>query len=175
MPAYSRVRTQPARASNSFPQADSLNRLLHVLHAAHEIRNLDEGVLAERFGVTPRQGAYYYSAAVYVGLVYKRGGWIKPTSAGEAMCKLPDEARQAVMFDMILELPVFCEAACHLANHGFAPDAADVAEWVRAEDSAVNEVTAARRAETVLSWVGGIQARAPETIEALAQQGPALR
>jgi hypothetical protein len=146
-----------------------------VLDAARDVRNLDEGVLAERFGVTARQGAYYYAAAAYVGLVYKRGGWIKPTSAGDAMCRLPERARQAVTFDMILELPVFREAACQLASNGVAPDAAEVAEWVRTEDPAVNEVTAARRAETVLSWIDGIRARAPEAIEGLAQRGPAPR
>ena len=165
----SRRITAPAPASNAFPQADSLTRLLDVLASACHQPKLDENVLAEQFGITPRQGAYYFSAATYVGLTYKRGGWIKPTPDGERINAISDEGnRRAAVFDMILTLPVFGEAALHAAAYGRLPAAEDVAAWVRLEDRKVNDVTATRRAETVLAWIGLVQKEAPEAIEALA-------
>ncbi len=166
---YVRRLSAPEPASNAFPQADSLPRLMDVLAAAAHSPKVDESVLATTFSITPRQGSYYYSAALYVGLVYKRGGWIKPTEDGARINAIEDLAeRRAAVFELVLKLPVFQETASHLAEYGEMPAAPDVTEWVKGEDSRVNHTTATRRAETVLAWVGMVQKNNPELIDALA-------
>lgn len=166
----------PVQASGAFPQANSLPRLLDVLAAACHSPKLDEGVLAGMFGITERQGSYYYGAAHYVGLVYKRGGWIKATAEGDRVNAIQDEAaRRDAVFGAILELPVFDEAGRHLAEFGELPSAEAVSDWVRGADAKVNHTTAARRADTVLSWIGMIRRESPERIEALAPAPPARR
>lgn len=158
----------PVPASNSFPQADSLPRLLDVLAAACHSPKLDESVLAESFGITPRQAAYYYSAANYVGLTYKRGGWIKPTVEGDAVNRIPEQQdRRTAVFAMILKLPVFEDVARSLAEFGEMPPLFLVTEWVATEDRKVNPITASRRAETALNWIRSIRDEAPDQIEAL--------
>jgi hypothetical protein len=167
--SYSRRILVPSPGSNAFPQADSLSRLLDVLAAACHSPKLDEEVLAQQFSITPRQGAYYHSAAAYVGLTYKRGGWIKPTPEGERINAISDETgRRMAVFDVILTLPVFGDAARHAATTGELPRACDVTSWVRMEDHKVNETTATRRAETVLAWIGLILKEAPAALEAMA-------
>lgn len=158
----------PVAGANAFPQADSLPRLLDVLAAAAHSPRLDEAVLAEQFSVTQRQGSYYASAATYCGLVYKRGGYIKPTVAGDRINGIADQAeRRAAVFDIVLTLPVFSEVALHVAEHGCPPDAADVTQWVRTEDAKVNHTTAARRAETALAWIAMVHRERPEKLEEL--------
>ena len=174
MNSSSRRITAPQPASNAFPQADSLPRMLDVLALAGRNPKLDENSLAEIFGITPRQGSYYYAAAAYVGLTYKRGGWIKPTQAGEGVNRIQDEeARRSAVFEMVMELPVFREAAIHAAEYGCLPPVEELTAWVMAEDSKVNATTAARRAETVDSWIRLVMREAPDVIAEL-PVGPAM-
>lgn len=166
--------TAPAPGDNAFPQADSLTRLIDVVMAAAHTPHVDENSLAETFSLTPRQGAYYASAATHVGLVYKRGGWIKPTVAGERISAMADEVdRRTAVAALVLELPVFREAAQHAVAHGAPPPAEELAAWVRAEDPRVNEVTASRRANSVVSWVKSIMQHTPAALEPLRAAAPA--
>lgn len=152
-----------------FPQADNLSRILDVLATSCSGPKVDEVELGRVLGITPRQGYYYANAAGWVGLTLKFGGWIRPTGAGQRLNALGDEGdRIRGLADMVLAKPVFSEVARHVAAFGAAPSVGDVADWVRAEDGKVNDETAGRRAQTVLSWIGRIQAEAPEAIEALA-------
>jgi hypothetical protein len=165
---YMRRITPKAADQNSFPQADSLPRLLDVLALAAYQPKVDESVIAEQFGLSARQGAYYFSAAAYVGLVYKRGGWIKPTPDGARINAMSDHVEQrSAVFDMVVQLAVFSQAARHLSGFGELPPLEEVSQWVRDEDQKVNDTTASRRANTVLSWIEMVHAECPQTIDCL--------
>ena len=156
----------PSPGDNAFPQADSLVKLIDVAVAAAHTPHVDEASLAETFGVTSRQGSYYASAAMHVGLVYKRGGYIKPTPAGQKICAMTDEQdRRTAVAVLVLELPVFREAAQHAVTYGKPPPLEELAAWVRAEDAKVNDVTAGRRAQTVVAWVNSIMEHTPDALE----------
>lgn len=148
-----------------FPQANNLTTVIDLVAAACHSPRLDEAEFAAMFGIEPRQGAYYFSAAERLGLAYKRGGWIKATPAGERINAMGREGdRRLAIYALILKLPVFQEAAAYAADNGCLPTQAELAAWVRKEDPKVNHTTGARRAQTVANWIREILAEAPELL-----------
>lgn len=165
----SSTRGRGPTTDSQFPQADSLGRVLDVIAASCSGPRVDEEELGRIFGITARQGFYYANAAVWLGMTYKIGGWIRPTGLGCRINGMDDEAdRLGCLAEAVVGKPVFAEAARHLAAFGELPDLAAVTSWVRAEDNKVNDQTAQRRAQTVVSWIGKIHEQSPEVIEALA-------
>ena len=167
----SRVRkiNAPLAASNAFPQADSLDKIIGILNLADRNSNVDESVIADMYSITQRQGSYYYAAAQYVGVVYKRGGWVKPTSQGEAIARMQDpQDQESAIFDLVLKLPVFQRIADYLAVEGCVPEHGEVTDWVFKQDHKVNDTTAERRAYTALAWIERIKEQFPEKIIAMA-------
>lgn len=153
---------------SQFPQADSLTRILDVLAASCAGPKVDEAELGRIFGITERQGFYYGNAAAWFGLVYKSGGWIRPTGLGSRINAMDDEGdRFRVLAETVVAKPVFSEAARHLAAFGQTPEPSEITAWVRAEDRKVNDRTAARRADTVIRLLNAISEQSPGVIDAL--------
>jgi len=155
-----------------FPQADRPDRVLAVL-AAVCARPMDDLELARHFSVHHRQGRYYADAAGYLGLVRLSGGYWRPERRGADLNSTADENRRfETVGELVVALPVFREAAIHLAVNGVLPPPDEIEGWIRAEYHALNRETASRRAVTVHSWVANVAENSPGVIRALAPETP---
>lgn len=165
---YKRTVFQKKATDYPFPQADSPVRVLDVLEVVCRGPIDDEG-LADIFNLHRRQGTYYATAAAYLGLLRNSGGLWRPTDKGLELNGMGDEQeRQRIVGRLVIGLPVFDQAAEHLAILGELPPTEEIADWIRDADRAVNDVTAMRRAKTVSSWVGAVNENTPEIIAELA-------
>jgi hypothetical protein len=158
------------RKTESFPQADSLDRIVDLLVVCQQ-KKMDADLLAAEFGIVQRQAIYYYTAANYLDLAYLSGGWMRPTEDGRKILALPENDRVAAIGHIVLSQPVFSDVAQMYMEQGHMPEESEIASLIQSADSAVNQTTANRRAKTVKSWIEKIQEVAPEVLESIADQG----
>ena len=133
-----------------FPQADTLGTVIAAveLYAAKITAAAD---IAERLGFDERQGQYYTTAALWLGLVERNGGKINLSARGKEFASVSRWARFEILFRAVAATPVFRESIRRKLE--LKPMAAgEIAELILAKDFATKS-TARRRAQTVIAWV----------------------
>lgn len=153
-----------------FPQADDPFKVTGVIKLAATCKQTDDDRIAAEFDVVPRQGAYYGTAAAYLGYIYSIGGYWRLTKKGEAFMSKTATNQASDIGATILSLPAFDYAAEHIAIMGDLPRDKDTASIIEEADDRVNETTAFRRAKTVNSWVEQVWATCPTLIDDIAEQ-----
>lgn len=130
-------------ASYPFPQANSLTKIAVALDAVNSGADTDDGI-AEALGVSERQGAYYATAAGYLGLIESSGDsprvW-SLTNAGASFLNVDADMRADILATIVDRIPVTVEDNEDL----ILSDVLDA-------DSAINNTTAERRAATLATW-----------------------
>lgn len=126
-----------------FPQANSLTKIAVTLDAVNSGADTDDGI-AEALGVSERQGAYYATAAGYLGLLESSGDsprvW-ELSNAGASFLNADPDMRTDILATIVDRIPVTDDDNADL-----------VLSDVLDADSALNNTTAERRAATLGSW-----------------------
>jgi len=138
-----------SRRDCPFPQADRLDKIAIIPFLAAE------GVcspqkLAEIFEFSTRQGRYYLDACRALGLIDQKG---ELTREGDSYIRSSPEVRHRVLCRFVLKLPVMQEI---LSNLLLAPDRRlnrKQLEKVVQRATSLAPATAARRSQTVWSWL----------------------
>ena len=140
-------------ASTTFPQADSLPRVIATVAAARTGINLE--TLATTLSVSARQARYYADAASYLGLASYSNGMISSTTAGKGVVRVRTTAGRANALSRIIsERPVF-RRALKAVRSGKPATRKMVAAWIR-QHGKLAPSTAMRRAGTVENWVQAV-------------------
>ncbi len=146
----------------SFPQADSMPRIINMLELLNERPMAKEDITCE-YAFDTRQTNYYTDAGRYLGLVEKErdnGGRIvfRLSSLGQRIMRLEYRERQlATVSQIVAHRPFRDTLRLHL-QYGQMPSRQEVVRLMRdAEIYHVKaDITYFRRASTVTSWVNWI-------------------
>lgn len=142
---------RPVTPAAPFPQADTLGTVIAAVELyAGAIAAADE--LAEQLGFDERQGQYYTTAALWLGLVERTAakGRIQLSARGRAFVAASRWARFKILFQAVAATPVF--RACLRRNLEQQPmPEGEIAELILAQGYATKS-TARRRAQTVVAW-----------------------
>ena len=133
-----------------FPQADTLGTVIAAveLYASETVTAVD---LAERLEFDERQGQYYTTAALWLGLVERSGGKISLSVRGKEFVSASRWGRFKILFRAVAATPVFRE--CIRRNLEMKPmPAEEIAELILDKGFATKS-TARRRAQTVVAWL----------------------
>lgn len=139
-----------------FPQADSMPRVLDLVDAVHSgITTPDE--LVDRYEFTTRQVSYYTAAARYLGFLKPTGVDRILTDIGIEFAKSPREKRHTIVLERLARLPVFRDAikmatrkdSLHSQRTAIARNIKDFSD---SRSIPMTDVTANRRASTVIGW-----------------------
>lgn len=142
--------SRAATSAAPFPQADTLGTVIAAveLYAGETTTAAD---LAERLEFDGRQGQYYTTAALWLGLVERNGGKINLSARGREFVAASRWARFKILFHAVAATPVFRE--CIRRNLEKRPLSAEaIAELILAKGFATKS-TAHRRAQTVVAWL----------------------
>ncbi|KAA8455637.1 type II restriction enzyme [Weissella paramesenteroides] len=136
-----------------FPQADNFNRVLDILNRVDD--TITGNKVTEIYEFNRRQGNYYISALMYIGLLQKVDGSYKYelTEIGKRIKRLPNSnSRNMLIIRQLLQ-----DECINIAFQQFIMHSDIDKDWVAKllldRVSTVNESTAARRAGTVISWI----------------------
>lgn len=140
-----------------FPQADDLDRVLHlveVLERGSETRTS----IAIAFEFDERQADYYASAAAYLGFVRKEGRRFGLTELGRELMRSSLSARALIVLQEMLKRPVFNASMLLLLNRELQLGRMSREELatIIQDRTGLNKTTAHRRAATVKSWLGWV-------------------
>lgn len=133
-----------------FPQADRLDKVALIPFLVSE-GIVDPQQLAEALEFTPRQGRYYLDACKSLGLLDHQGAL---TALGSDYLTCPPEIRYRQLCKAVMALPVMQEI---LSTLMLAPDSTMKKHEVQAvvqRATGLAPSTAARRTQTVWSWLG---------------------
>jgi hypothetical protein len=142
--------SRAATPAAPFPQADTLGTVIAAveLYAGETTSAAD---LAERLEFDERQGQYYTTAALWLGLVERSGGKINLSARGKEFIAASRWGRFKILFQAVAATPVFRE--CIRRNLELKPmPAGEIAELILAKGFATKS-TVHRRAQTVVAWL----------------------
>lgn len=130
-----------------YPQANSLSKVAAVVDAVSGLADTDEGVAAA-IGVVPRQGAYYATAAGYLGLLAETGSSPRTwglTSLGVVFLESDSDSRVELLSGLVAQIPA-ADTVETLGDDFYTVDEIEVGENL-------STATASRRASALSSWV----------------------
>jgi hypothetical protein len=137
---------EPNTEDFSFPQANDLEKVMNVVDIVEADANTNDAI-ADSLGIAPRTGAYYATAAGYMGLVEKYEHdtlqQFGLTSLGQTMRDLNATERTELMSEMVLRLD-----AVEVLNEG----GTDALEKELARDNDWEDSTVDRRSACISSW-----------------------
>ena len=147
-------------SKETFPQADSFDLVLALCERTYT-KAVDALSIAEQYEYDRRQGAYYVQAARFLGLIEcancTNGKYVL-TPEGRRIFAQPFPKRQFDLIRRIFKNHVFARTMRYTLQHAHPPDKAQVAAWICEDGWVFSDVTAQRRAQTVLSWTNWILA-----------------
>jgi len=146
-----------------FPQADIFGRIVDILFQIHSNNIFSSKDIAITYGFHPRQGQYYSSAAMYLGLIErvhinKKWGY-SLTKLGAKVVRQNNRERNLIFVQLILENKVFNKALDVYMQQKGKLDRADVIDIMKSSDIKLikdSEETVSRRANTVRGWINWI-------------------
>lgn len=144
--------------SVSFPQANSMARIINLIELLHDKPMTRQEITAE-YAFDERQTNYYTDAGRYLGLVEKetRGGTItfRLSGLGCHMMELGYRERQLAIITQILKHRAFRETLKVCLQCGEMPDAQTVVNIMKASKlyQVKSDSTFFRRSSTIVSWV----------------------
>lgn len=145
-----------------FPQADNMDRIFETLNIVKEKRGISATEIGLRMALTGRQGAYYSSACLYLGLLdRKKGGSSYAyylTDFGREMLGKPWKEKNLMMVEAIARHNIFNYFIKQYLDNQKRPEREEIIEWLGNNVDKMNtdNGTPSRRASTVLGWMDWI-------------------
>lgn len=137
-------------ATNVFPQADTLPTIITSVELfAGEINSATE--LAEHWNFDERQGQYYTTAVLWLGLIERDPGKISVTKLGLEFVRADRARRFKILFQAVAATPVFREFIRRKLD-GKTFSLEEIVEEILVKGYATGS-TPRRRAQTVIAWL----------------------
>jgi len=161
--------TQPhSNKSNSFPQANSFERVISMLEKLNETKNTKQIEVTKHFGFDKRQTQYYFSALKFLGLAVriqnKEGVFYNLTKSAKDLMKLSYADRQFGFIHKIISNDVFHSALTMYFETGILLSTPEARQLMRKFDvkGTDSDTTEKRRAESLIAWLKWIIALAQD-------------
>ena len=143
---------------DDFPQADRFERVLSLCEFIKENVSVDNQEVAEFFGFSERQGAYYTAAARYLQLISTQRDkrhQHKLTTYGKNTLGLSFADRQLNYVRSMLKRPVFRDAIIFYFENGQIPNEDNAIGFMDkyGVTEYIGSSTIPRRARTVIAWI----------------------
>jgi len=146
-----------------FPQADVFGRIVDILFQIQSNNIFSSKDIAITYGFHPRQGQYYSSAAMYLGLIErvhinKKWGY-SLTKLGSKVVKQNNRERNLLFVQLILENKVFNKALDVYMHQKGKLDKMDIINIMKSANIKItknSKETLPRRADTVRGWINWI-------------------
>lgn len=133
-----------------FPQADTLPTIITSVELfAGEINSATD--LAEHWNFDDRQGQYYTTAILWLGLIERDHGKISVTQLGLEFVRADRARRFKILFQAVAATPVFREFIRRKLD-GKTFNLEEIVEEILVKDYADGS-TPRRRAQTVIAWL----------------------
>lgn len=139
-----------------FPQADTFTRILDMIDYIYERKNKYE--LAKAYEFDLRQSDYYANALVYLGLANKENSYFFLNEEGITIKNMynTNKRNSLIIFKILSHKPFKLAFDSTLKNSGFY-DRKYISEILLKTVKSINSPsTAARRTQTVVSWLNWI-------------------
>lgn len=128
-----------------YPQANSLSKVASVVDAVSGLADTDEGIAAA-INVVPRQGAYYATAAGYLGLLTEVGTaprtWAL-TALGAHFLESDSDERVQILSQLVEQIPA--------SDAALDEDIEIMSDEIEIEEN-LSSSTASRRAAALSAW-----------------------
>lgn len=154
------TRVQPEPQGVTFPQADSMGRVIDLLAQLQlaEGNVLTQDEITTNYDFDKRQTQYYTNAARYLGLLSReqdaeRGVFYTLTEQGARLMMQAPRARNSGLVRLLVQRGVFREAINYFLAHYREPSKEEVVQIMERSQLSISGTTLPRRAQTVLSWV----------------------
>lgn len=141
------IRGKSAKNEIAVPQANDLDKVIKTA-----ILVIKKEKSKESFFVG-RQGRYHKNAAEILGLVQKVDDSYVPTELGNKFVKTASKEREEMLLNLVREVPISKHLLSYSLNekkYEWNPE--EVASFIR-DQVKLSEVTAKRRAQTIVSWL----------------------
>jgi predicted transcriptional regulator len=157
------IKIKPENQKIQFPQADVFGRIVDILFQIHSNDIFSSKDIAITYGFDLRQGQYYSSAAMYLGLIErvhinkKRGYSL--TKLGSKVIKQNNRERNLIFVNLILENKVFNKALDVYMHQKGNLDKENIIDIMKSSDIQLvkkSQDTVSRRADTVRGWINWI-------------------
>lgn len=146
----------------SFPQADSMSRIINLIELLYEKPMSRNNITAE-YAFDVRQTSYYTDAGRYLGLVYKSRDddnniLFQLSEKGRLIMDMPHKERQLAIVSQILEHKPFRETLKLHLKSGIMPDKNTIVKIMKNANlyNVSAESTYFRRSSTITGWVNWI-------------------
>lgn len=145
-----------------FPQANNMDRIFETLYVVKENKGITASEIGTRISLTGRQGGYYSSACLYLGLLYRiKCGFSYAyflTDFGSEMLSKPWKERNLMMIEAVARHNIFNYFIRQYLDSWKRPVQAEIAKWLgnNVDKMNVDNGTPSRRASTVLGWMDWI-------------------
>ncbi|WP_078553388.1 type II restriction enzyme [Alkalihalobacterium alkalicellulosilyticum] len=139
-----------------FPQADSFERVVDLLHLLHE-STLEKDVITENYDFTPRQSDYYTNIGRFFDLIDKQvhqgSIFYSLTEKGKNMMGLPYKEKYLALAQCLFSHPVFQKVFLEwILQESLSKDR--VVTIMKQHNLGISaESTYYRRAQTILKWM----------------------
>ena len=156
------LRTVPLEQepSISFPQANSMSRIINLIELLHEKPMTKQDITTE-YAFDERQTNYYTDAGRYLGFIEKTGAYrngaitFRLSSLGHYMMELGYQERQLAIVTQILKHRAFRETLKVCLRCGEMPDTGTVVDIMKRSQlfQVKSESTFVRRSSTIVGWI----------------------
>lgn len=131
-----------------FPQADSIQRLIHIFKQIHFEDYTTKDELFMENSIDMRQISYYTDALLWLGYIEKIDGTFMTTRAGEEFAELSFPQKKERLSRRIFEDEIFNLA--YKTNYTLTPELKELFS----RQNINSESTMNRRLQTVKAWIG---------------------
>lgn len=136
-----------------FPQADTFNIVIDIIHLVYKGYNTAEKI-SNFLEFSSRQGNYYITAAKYLGLIAGNKNYFL-SNVGNEIIDMNLESKNMTLAKLILEHAPFLETAkLYLKNDRSFPDSSLIMRIIKISiNKPINITTLNRRSKTVIGWL----------------------
>jgi len=151
--SLSEIKTIKERRDIPFPQADAFEKIKEIVVLVGDHINTAQDI-AEIYGITPRQGNYYLSAAKYLDLVKGRKEY-NLTKLGEIIYNTDFKQRNLLLSKQILKHIPFIQVMRKYLENSILPKKDEVIKIMNSTtiNTTENKEVINRRASTVRGWI----------------------
>ena len=142
----------------SFPQADSLERVINLCELLNE-QDMDRNAVTENYDFDVRQTNYYTDAARYLGLLVKNKESRTPSYSlsqlGKKILQMSYKKRQLAFCECILSHKIFNDVLQRYFSNGIMLDKNEIVKLMKQANlyNMESDETFARRASSIKHWI----------------------
>lgn len=133
-----------SRKTTPFPQANNLGLVVNVLRSIGKNKSVTSKDVAEKFGLTQRQGSYYIGALSWLGLAERDGEVYRLTNEGQRVYRLNTAQKMRYIAKFTIANPVFSKV--------YTQKRVTKTDMRKAKMHKLSDSTQARRISTAKAW-----------------------